>query len=151
SDHSDLQKQYSDLQAGMESIVKEEIDNTLTAKTNELAQLKEELQKAKDKIRGYQRSRRSQTADVNNVCYLDTKDDSFFAGQCADLYDKVQNFCTNFSMLAADTQANTLSRIKEETVRDMLESVTLDDSGVRRLIKDRNRRRDVFMAIMMRI
>lgn len=147
-EHSELQKQFSELQAAMDAMAQDDVLENLNAKSVEVEKLRAELNKAKETIRQLQAKRTS--ANSMPTYYLETKEDSYFASACYDLFDAVQHWCNKFSRLS-DKDCLSLSKMKDEEIRDRVETVTLDDSGVRRLLRDRTRRRDVLMAVIVRI
>lgn len=149
-ENTELQKQYSDLQTGMEKIVRHEIKAALQEKDVELERLRDELTKARGLVKKLQRDVAESAATDGNR-YLSVKPEGYFLGACSNLLNSIQLWCSKFSGLSERKDCVSLHRLTDDWIRDRVESIILEDRGVRRLLKDRNRRHEVFTAIVMRI
>lgn len=149
-ENNELQRQLSELQTNMENVVQDEVYNTLKQKNAEVDKLRNELEKARQTIKQLHAKRGSDPSSTLGAYIVDTKEESYFASSCYDLFDAIQHWCNKFSRLS-DQDCLSFSKMKDEAIRDRVETITLDDSGVRRLLKDKSRRKDVLMAIVTRI
>ncbi|KAI5789763.1 hypothetical protein DFH27DRAFT_459826, partial [Peziza echinospora] len=162
-EHSVLQKQYSDLQGGMEKIIRQEIDAALQEKDIEVDKLKDELTKARGMVRKLQKeaitaastaaeqinqATKAGKAEVNK--YITVKSDEYFPTAFQNLAKSIHAWCTKFSR-QSERSCLSLHRITDDWVRDRIEVVMLDDTAVRRLLKDKSRRQDALAAIVMRM
>lgn len=162
-ENSELQKQYSELQGGMEKIIRQEIKVAIQDKDAEIDKLKDELSKARTMVKKLQKealaaatdaaqqiahAQETGTKEVNK--YLNLKPEEYFPTAWKDFTDQLYAWCTKFSK-QSERSCLSLHRIADDWVRDRVEVVMLDDNGVRRLLKDKNRRQDVLAAMIMRI
>lgn len=144
-EHSDLQARYAQLEisSNASNILTREIQQ----KDAELALLRSQLQKAREEVRGLERKVMARQSNR----YLDIKDPSHFSASTEALFQEAQRWCEEFSRASAGRRCNPVHRIPDETVKDRIESVMLDDRGVRRMLKDESRRHTVLTAILMRL
>lgn len=82
--------------------------------------------------------------------YLGTKDLHYFSSSCQQLFDSLKIWCNQFSSFSAGKKCVPPHRILDEDFRDRMKDVMLDDSGVRKMLKDEVGRVEVFIAIVMR-
>ena len=142
-EHSELQRSFSELQSGMETIIR----NELQEKDAELDRLRVELDKAREEVRKLQNKASARQSNK----YIDNKDLNHFSSSCKSVYHSVKVWCSQFSSFSTGTKCIPLHKVKNELVRDRIDIVMLDDRGVRKMLKDEKRRPDVFMAIVMRM
>ena len=142
-EHSELQRNFTEMQAGMESIIRTE----LSEKDTELERLRVELERAREEVRKLQNKVSARQTNK----YIDTKDIAYFNSSCKNIFQSVKIFCKQFSSFSTGKKCVHVHRIKDETIRDRVEAVMLDDRGVRRMLKEEKRRPEVFMAIVMRM
>ena len=142
-EHSELQRNFTEMQAGMESIIRTE----LSEKDTELERLRVELERAREEVRKLQNKVSARQTNK----YIDTKDIAYFNSSCKNIFQSVKIFCKQFSSFSTGKKCVHVHRIKDETARDRVEAVMLDDRGVRRMLKEEKRRPEVFMAIVMRM
>ncbi|RPB16620.1 hypothetical protein P167DRAFT_263834 [Morchella conica CCBAS932] len=127
----------------MENVIR----NQLKEKDSELERLRDELTKAREEVRKLQQ----QVTTRQDNKYLDTKDLHHFSSSCQQLYSSLKIWCNQFSSFSIGKKCVHVHRLKDEAVRDRVEHVMLDDRGVRRMLKDDNKRSEVFMAITIRM
>lgn len=142
-EHSELQRNFTEMQAGMESIIRTE----LSERDTELERLRVELERAREEVRKLQNKVSARQTNK----YIDTKDIAYFNSSCKNIFQSVKIFCKQFSSFSTGKKCVHVHRIKDETIRDRVEAVMLDDRGVRRMLKEEKRRPEVFMAIIMRM
>ncbi|RPB00686.1 hypothetical protein L873DRAFT_1834987 [Choiromyces venosus 120613-1] len=143
SEHSDLQRNFTEMQSGMESIIRTE----LSEKDAELERLRVELDRAREEVRKLQ----GKVSARQTNQYIDSKDMAYFNSSCKNIFQSVRIFCKQFSSFSTGKKCIHVHRITDETIRDRVEAVMLDDRGVRRMLKEEKRRPEVFMAIIMRM
>lgn len=142
-EHTELQASFADVQATMENVIR----NQLKEKDSELERLRDELTKAREEVRKLQQ----QVTTRQDNKYLDTKDLHHFSSSCQQLYSSLKIWCNQFSSFSIGKKCVHVHRLEDEAVRDRVEHVMLDDRGVRRMLKDENKRSEVFMAITIRM
>ncbi|KAK6340503.1 hypothetical protein TWF696_008829 [Orbilia brochopaga] len=141
--HSDLQEQYTALSSGLNDIINQQIADVTKLKDGEIEKLKQELAKAKSNGNKLQ-------AKLNAMNrYIEAKDEVYFARSCGHLFNAVQQWCVKFSKFSDTTTCVEFDSISNDGIKDLVESVVLDNSDVRVLLRDRVRRREVFMAMTM--
>ncbi|KMU75548.1 hypothetical protein CISG_04951 [Coccidioides immitis RMSCC 3703] len=115
----DLRAKYTQLSAGMESIVSSEVDTALALKNAEIRRLQGDLLEAQDKIKELQEKIVSSSHD-NIITF---RDEDYFESACQKLCHHVQQWVLRFSKFS--------------------------DMRLCRLTTDRVKRRDVFMSVVM--
>lgn len=141
-EHRELDRQFTEYKGGVEGVIRNEVGE----KDAELEQLRSELESARDQVRKLQGQLMRRQSDR----YLDIKDSQHFTNSCAQLFGRVRHFSREFSAYSTGTRCVHVHRLTDEGVKDRVENVMLDDRGVRRMLKDENRRPDVFSALIMR-
>lgn len=141
-----LQAKHTQLTSGMEDVVRSEINAALADKDDEIHQLRSELERATERIQSLQRqvasSRRSEE-------FLNYRDEDYFESACQQLCQHVQQWVLRFSKFS-DTRACRLSsQVKDEKIETRLDNAILDGSDVDDYLRDRVRRRDTFMSVVM--
>ncbi|CAZ84319.1 unnamed protein product [Tuber melanosporum] len=142
-EHLELQRNFTEMQTGMESIIRTE----LSEKDAELERLRVELERAREEVRKLQNKLSARQTNK----YVDTKDIAYFNSSCKNIFQSVKIFCKQFSSFSTGKKCVHVHRITDETIRDRVEAVMLDDRGVRRMLKEEKRRPEVFMAVVMRM
>ncbi|KAL3419340.1 hypothetical protein PVAG01_09562 [Phlyctema vagabunda] len=138
---------HQSLSAGMGGIVENEVRNTMAEKDREIAQLRSELEAAKEKIRAMQREiLLSKTADSE---FLVTRDEDYFDTACQQLCQHVQQWVLRFSKFSDMRACRLTSEINNDKIIDRLDNAILDGSDVDNYLADRVKRRDVFMSMTM--
>ncbi|KAK6358758.1 hypothetical protein TWF730_008077 [Orbilia blumenaviensis] len=141
--HSDLQEQYTALSSGLNDIINQQVATVTKAKDTEIEKLKQELATAKSNA-----SKLQVKLNAMNR-YIDAKDEVFFARSCGHLFNAVQQWCVKFSKFSDTATCVDFDAIRDESVKDLIESVVLDGSDVRAMLRDRVKRREIFMAMTM--
>ncbi|KAK7513131.1 uncharacterized protein IWZ02DRAFT_382102 [Phyllosticta citriasiana] len=141
-----LQQQYRHLQAGVEGVVRDEVNLRLREKEAEIARLHGELADATEQIKTLQQqilgSKQGET-------FLVFRDEDYFDQACQQLCQHVQQWVLRFSKFS-DTRACRLSsEVRDEKIETRLDNAILDGTDVDMLLADRVRRRDVFMSVVM--
>ncbi|KAA8902941.1 hypothetical protein FN846DRAFT_908310 [Sphaerosporella brunnea] len=75
----------------------------------------------------------------------------YFSDSFERLLESVKEWSRDFSTASAGRRSMHLHSVLNEAARDRIESVMLDDRGVRRMLKDEERRHFVLTAICMRL
>ncbi|OWP07006.1 hypothetical protein B2J93_7740 [Marssonina coronariae] len=143
----EMRDAHSSLSAGMEGIVKNEVQNVVGEKDREIARLRAELDAAKEKIRDMQRQILASKA--NDVEFLTIRDEDYFDDACQKLCQHVQQWVLRFSKFSDMRACRLTSEINNDKTIDRLDNAILDGSDVDSYLADRVKRRDVFMSMTM--
>ncbi|KAL8718654.1 MAG: hypothetical protein Q9225_004237, partial [Loekoesia sp. 1 TL-2023] len=142
-----LRDQHAQLSAGMEDIVRHEVNVAVEEKNVELRRLSDELDSAKQQIRTLQQqilaSKRSDDSIVPD------RDEDYFDAQCQSLCQHVQQWVLRFSKFSDGRACYLASEIRDEKIVDRMENAILDGSDPDTYLADRVKRRDVFMSMVM--
>ena len=141
----DLREQYTQLSAGMDGIVRHEVEAAVAAKDAELEQLRAELRAAQEKVEELQK----QIVDSAQDDVVVFRDEDYFEGACQRLCRHVQQWVLRFSKFSDMRLCRLTSSVREEKITDRFENAILDGSDVDSYLADRVRRRDVFMSVVM--
>ncbi|KAK6519269.1 hypothetical protein TWF281_003105 [Arthrobotrys megalospora] len=141
--HSDLQEQYTALSSGLNDIISQQVATVTKTKDAEIEKLKQELATAKSNSNKLQVKLNAMNR------YIDAKDEVYFARSCGHLFNAVQQWCVKFSKFSDTASCVDFDAITDESVKDLVESVVLDGSDVKAMLKDRVKRREIFMAMTM--
>ncbi|KAI9734107.1 MAG: hypothetical protein M1818_007045 [Claussenomyces sp. TS43310] len=146
-DLQDARDAHSNLSAGMESIVRNEVANATASKDQEIIQLQRELESAREQIRSMQlqileaKSGDSEFLMIRDVDYFDTA--------CQNLCQHVQQWVLRFSKFSDMRACRLTSEINNDKIIDRLDNAVLDGSDVDVYLADRVKRRDIFMSMTM--
>ncbi|KAL2429106.1 Leashin [Exophiala dermatitidis] len=140
-----LRSRHAELSAGMESIVRHEIDTALADKNAEISRLREDLEAARDQIRELQAQVLENGADDVIVFH----DEDYFDAACQKLCQQVQGWVLRFSKYSDLKRCRTTNEVRDEKVVDRFDNAILDGSDVDDYLADRVKRRDVFMSVVM--
>ncbi|KAH6709486.1 hypothetical protein BKA61DRAFT_634952 [Leptodontidium sp. MPI-SDFR-AT-0119] len=142
-----LESQHMQTTPGMEGIVRNEVQNAVLDKDREIAQLRAELDAAKEQIREMQRQILASKA--NDVEFLTIRDEDYFDNACQQLCQHVQQWVLRFSKFSDMRACRLTSEINNDKTIDRLDNAILDGSDVDNYLADRVKRRDVFMSMTM--
>lgn len=120
----------------------------LQAKDAEIADLRGQLETAEATIQEMQQKilEMSRPADAD---FLDLRDIDYFDHRCQQLCQHVQQWVLRFSKFSDMRSCRLTSEINDEKIIDRLDNTILDGSDVDTYLRDRVRRRDVFMSMTM--
>lgn len=119
----------------------------LQDKDAEIADLRAQLEEAKEQVREVQRQiLASKSADAD---FLNLHDEDYFDHRCQQLCSHVQQWVLRFSKFSDMRACRLTSEINDEKTIDRLDNAVLDGSDVDRYLGDRVRRRDIFMSMTM--
>lgn len=124
-----------------------EIQSTLQDKDREIAQLRADLEAAKERIRDMQREILASKA--NDSDFLVIRDEDYFDSACQKLCQHVQQWVLRFSKFSDMRACRLTSEINNDKTIDRLDNAILDGSDVDSYLSDRVKRRDVFMSMTM--
>lgn len=142
----ELQQKHAHVTGGMETIVRDEISAALEDRNSEIHRLQEELGAAQEQVKTLQRQI---LAGKQGESFLTVRDEDYFDGACQQLCQHVQQWVLRFSKYS-DTRACRLSsELNDDKIEARLDNAILDGTDVDMLLADRQRRRDVFMSIVM--
>jgi hypothetical protein len=144
-DFRDLEEQHTQLAAGMEGIVRHEIDTALAEKNAELRRLRGELAVAQEKIKELQAQIIASARDD----VLVFRDEDYFDAACQKLCQHVQQWVLRFSKFSDTRVCRLTSEIRDEKIADRFDNSILDGSDADTYLADRVKRRDVFMSVVM--
>ena len=141
----DLKSQHTELSSGMEDIVRHEIAVAMAQKNAELKRLSTDLELAKEKIRELQQ----QISETQGEDTLTIRDEDFFDGACQSLCQHVQQWVLRFSKFSDTRVCRLTSEVRDDKIVDRFDNAILDGSDVDEYLRDRVKRRDVFMSVVM--
>lgn len=120
---------------------------TMEEKDAEIANLRQQLDAAKEKIQEMQRQILETKASDEH--FLNIRDEDYFDHRCQQLCSHVQQWVLRFSKFSDMRACRLTSEINDEKTIDRLDNAVLDGSDVDRFLKDRVKRRDIFMSMTM--
>lgn len=141
----DLRAKHAELSTGMEELVRHELDTRLAEKNAEIERLYDELEDAKAKIRELQQQILVGQSDEIIIA----RDEDYFDNACQQLCQHVQQWVLRFSKFSDTRVCRLTSEVRDEKVVDRFDNAILDGSDVDPYLRDRVRRRDVFMSVVM--
>ena len=146
-----LRNKHVSLSGGMEGIVRQEVNAAIASKEAELQAMREELKAAQEQVRSLQQqilhARNSGSGELDEE--IVERDEDYFEAQCQKLCQSIQTWVLRFSKYSDTKICRSVQEIGDEVIRDRFEDVMLDGSDVDVFLRNRVRRRDVFMAVVM--
>ena len=142
----ELRHQHSHLSGGMEEIVSREVNAALEEKNVELRRVHDELEASKEEVR---RLQRQILASKNSNDLIVNRDEDYFDEKCQELCGHVQQWVLRFSKFSDGRVCYHASEVMDEKIVERFENAMLDGSDVGTYLKDRVKRRDVFMSVVM--
>ena len=142
----DLRDKHASLSGGLEGIVQHEVELALASKNAELQQMRHELDAAKQQIRVLQQQI---LAARSSDDVLVARDEDYFDTKCQELCQHVQQWVLRFSKFSDSKICHSINEVMDEKIADRFDNAILDGSDVDIYLKDRIRRRDVFMSVVM--
>jgi predicted nucleic acid-binding Zn-ribbon protein len=149
-------RRYADLEVRHADVTREldkargahaQFDQTLRDKDAEIADLRAQLEAAKEQVREMQRQiLASKAADAD---FLQLQDEDYFDHRCQQLCSHVQQWVLRFSKFSDMRACRLTNEINDEKTIDRLDNSVLDGSDVDNYLKDRVKRRDIFMSMTM--
>lgn len=155
NEHEELRNQHGELSTGMEEVVRQEIANALADRNEEIRKLNEELESAMGQIKLLQQQI---LESKQGESFLSVRDEDYFDSACQQLCQHVQQWVLRFSKLSDKKpcrlstdldKVRNLNPSEREKLEDRLDTAVLDGSDVDQLLVDRQKRRDVFMSLVM--
>lgn len=143
----EIRDAHGSLSTGMDGIVIAKVQAAVQDKDQEIAQLRAELESAKEKIR--QMQRQILLSKTNDVDFLTIRDEDYFDNACQQLCHHVQQWVLRFSKFSDMRACRLTSEINNDKTIDRLDNAILDGSDVDNYLADRIKRRDVFMSMTM--
>lgn len=147
--YTELETRHATTTRELESArgVRDRFSQSLQDKDAEIANLREQLEAAKEKIREMQRQiLESKAADDH---FLNLRDEDHFDHRCQQLCSHVQQWVLRFSKFSDMRACRLTSEINDEKTIDRLDNAVLDGSDVDTYLRDRVKRRDIFMSMTM--
>ncbi|KAG8421424.1 hypothetical protein J3458_003307 [Metarhizium acridum] len=120
---------------------------SLRDKDAEIADLRAKLEEAKDQIR--QMQRKILESKAGDAAFLNIKDEDYFDHRCQQLCSHVQQWVLRFSKFSDMRACRLTSEINDEKTIDRLDNAVLDGTDVDTYLRDRVKRRDIFMSMSM--
>ncbi|KAI4170866.1 MAG: hypothetical protein LQ343_004630 [Gyalolechia ehrenbergii] len=142
-----LRDQHAQLSAGMEDIVRHEVNTAVEEKNIELRRLSDELDAAKQQIRTLQQQILASKRSDDSI--IPDRDEDYFDAKCQTLCQHVQQWVLRFSKFSDNRACYLASEIRDEKIVDRMENAILDGSDPDDYLADRVKRRDVFMSMVM--
>jgi predicted nucleic acid-binding Zn-ribbon protein len=125
-----------------------EFDQTLRDKDAQIADLRAQLDDAKEQVRDMQRQILESKGAVD-ADFLDIRDEDYFDHRCQQLCSHVQQWVLRFSKFSDMRACRLTAEINDEKTIDRLDNAVLDGSDVDVYLRDRVKRRDIFMSMTM--
>ncbi|PTD13402.1 hypothetical protein FCULG_00003735 [Fusarium culmorum] len=122
-------------------------EQSLEEKDAEIADLRAQLDSAKEKIRELQRQ--ILEAKAHDAHFLNIRDEDHFDHRCQQLCSHVQQWVLRFSKFSDMRACRLTNEINDEKTIDRLDNAVLDGSDVDVYLRDRVKRRDIFMSMTM--
>lgn len=120
---------------------------SLQDKDAEIADLRAQLEEAKEQIRQMQRKILESKAGDSE--FLNIKDEDYFDHRCQQLCSHVQQWVLRFSKFSDMRACRLTSEINDEKTIDRLDNSVLDGTDVDAYLRDRVKRRDIFMSMTL--
>jgi hypothetical protein len=143
----EIRDAYTDLTSGVEGMVRSEVQKAVLEKDQEIAQLRAELDAAKEMIR--ERQRQILAWKANEMDFLTVRDEDYFDNACQQLCQHVQQWVLRFSKFSDMRACRLTGEISNDKTIDRLDNAILDGSDVDIYLADRIKRRDIFMSMTM--
>ncbi|KAI0176175.1 hypothetical protein GGR52DRAFT_348434 [Hypoxylon sp. FL1284] len=122
-------------------------NKTLEDKDAEIKELRAQLEATKEQIREMQRQ--ILATKPPDADFLRLKDEDHFDHRCQQLCSHVQQWVLRFSKFSDMRACRLTNEINDEKIIDRLDNSVLDGSDVDDYLRDRVRRRDIFMSMTM--
>ncbi|KAL9024648.1 MAG: hypothetical protein Q9196_006359 [Gyalolechia fulgens] len=142
-----LRDQHAQLSAGMEDLVRHEVNTAVEEKNLELRRLSDELDSANQQIRTLKQQILASKRSDDSI--IPDRDEDYFDAQCRTLCQHVQQWVLRFSKFSDNRACYLASEIRDEKIVDRMENAILDGSDPDDYLADRIKRRDVFMSMVM--
>jgi chromosome segregation ATPase len=142
-----LKAQHTHMNGKMESMVREEISKATVDQEREIERLQSELDASMEQVKALQQQLLS--SKQSNESFLALRDEDYFDAACQQLCQHVQQWVLRFSKFSDNKLCRLSSEIKDDTIINRLDDAILDGSDVDDMLRDRVKRRDVFMSIVM--
>lgn len=126
---------------------RDQYQKTLDEKDAEIQQLRAQLEAVKEQVREMQRQ--ILATKPPDADFLRLKDEDHFDHRCQQLCSHVQQWVLRFSKFSDMRACRLTSEINDEKIIDRLDNSVLDGSDVDDYLRDRVRRRDIFMSMTM--
>lgn len=123
------------------------VQQSLEDKDAEIADLRAQLESAKEQIREMQRHILASKA--KDAEFLKVQDEDHFDHRCQQLCSHLQQWVLRFSKFSDLRACRLTSEINDEKTIDRLDNAVLDGSDVDHYLTDRVKRRDIFMSMTM--
>jgi hypothetical protein len=143
----DVREAHTSLSAGMEAIILNQVLAATQERDREIAQLRQDLEAAQERIREMQREiLASKPAGSEFTTF---RDEDYFDNACQQLCQHVQQWVLRFSKFSDMRACRLTSEINNDVIIDRLDNAVLDGSDVDEYLSDRVKRRDIFMSMTM--
>ncbi|KHN95264.1 involucrin repeat protein [Metarhizium album ARSEF 1941] len=123
------------------------LTQSLQDKDAEIADLRARLEEAKEQM--CQMQRRILESKAGDSSFLNIKDEDYFDRRCQQLCSHVQQWVLRFSKFSDMRACRLTSEINDEKTVDRLDNAVLDGTDVDTYLRDRIKRRDIFMSMSM--
>jgi hypothetical protein len=143
----DLRQSHRGLSGGVEDVVMERVAAATEEKDREIAQLRQDLEAAHERIKEMQREI-LRAKDGDNE-FLVFRDEDYFDAACQQLCQHVQQWVLRFSKFSDMRACRRTNEINNDKIIDRLDNAVLDGSDVDEYLSDRVKRRDIFMSMTM--
>ncbi|KAI9725118.1 MAG: hypothetical protein M1828_003460 [Chrysothrix sp. TS-e1954] len=144
----DLRARHDDLNTGMDSTVRQSVDNAMRAKNAEINSLRGQLSEASDRIKSLQQQI---TSSRGGEDFLQSRSEEYFDNACQQLCQHVLSWVKRFSKVSDMRACRSSSRIGDENIETRLDNAMLDGTNVDAYLSDRQRRREIFTSLFMTV
>ena len=142
----DIREQHTQLSTGMEEIVRHEVSVAVEEKNKELRKLRDELEATKEQVRALQQQILASKSLDDPII---ERDEDHFEVKCQQLCGHVQQWVLRFSKFSDSHACYLASEVSDVKITERFENAILDGSDVDIYLRDRVKRRDVFMSVVM--
>lgn len=143
--YRELRNQHALLVGGLESAMRQEVENTLAYKNAEIQRLRTQLAATRNEVKQLQKKMMESIRDEVVVA----RDDDYFDGACQRLCELVKKFVIRFSKFSDTRACRTTASLRDQQIALRFENAVLDGSDVDSYLGHRVKRRDVFMSVVM--
>ncbi|KAI2614665.1 uncharacterized protein GGS25DRAFT_472640 [Hypoxylon fragiforme] len=142
SQHSSAAKELDEHRSARNQYTK-----TLHQKDAEIQELRAQLEATKEQVR--QMQQQILATKPPDVEFLRLRDEDYFDHRCQQLCSHVQQWVLRFSKFSDMRACRLTNEINDEKIIDRLDNCVLDGSDVDDYLRDRVKRRDIFMSMTM--
>ncbi|KAL2886787.1 hypothetical protein HOO65_060617 [Ceratocystis lukuohia] len=127
--------------------IHEDVDKAIQERDQEIANLRSQLEESRARIRELQAQILASAGAPET--YLHIFNEDHFDTRCNSLFQHIQQWVLRFSKFSDMHVCRPTVHIHDEKILDRLDNAVLDGTNVDHYLRDRVKRRDVFMSVTM--